>query len=96
MNNLAFSLAKLGRADAARAAFDRIDPKQLNDHQKVTWLATSGLIKYREGRSDEGRRLYREAMMMQGTREPSLSPPFLRRWKRSESALEIPSRISDG
>jgi tetratricopeptide (TPR) repeat protein len=62
INNLAFALASTARVDQAEEQLANIDRRQIRPVSSVTLLATSGLICFRKGMVEEGRRLYLEAM----------------------------------
>jgi len=62
LNNYAFAAAQSGDLDDAIKHYRRIDPITLSAEQKVPWLATGGLLQYREGNAIVGRRLYQEAL----------------------------------
>ena len=62
LNNLAVSLANLDRVAEAREAFEEIDEAEAVSRSETTYLATKGLISYRENKYDEGRSLYEEAV----------------------------------
>lgn len=61
-NNLAFILASQGRAAEAEEHIAHIRHGNLGVGDQITVLATEGLILFRKGQPDEGRKLYREAM----------------------------------
>jgi tetratricopeptide (TPR) repeat protein len=71
LNNLSFALASAGNLDEARKAYSEIDRSKLDDESVVFWLATGGLLRFREGFSDEGRALYLQAIDKAGS--PSTS-----------------------
>jgi len=64
LNNLAFSLANIGKteeaSDLVRNAIQAADKEDL----KIAAVATSGLIAFRMGNADTGRAKYREAIRM--------------------------------
>jgi tetratricopeptide (TPR) repeat protein len=62
LNNLAFCLATANRVDEAITRFKQIQHEKLNFENLITYTATSGLIEYRLGRSDIGRKLYSAAL----------------------------------
>ena len=62
LNNLSVALAYMGRVSEAIQEFEKIDKEEANGEYKATYLATMGLIKFRDGSVEEGRRLYREAV----------------------------------
>lgn len=62
LNNLAVSLANLGQVNEALQIFETIDPADAEALDKPTYFATKGLIQFRLGLLDEGRRLYRAAI----------------------------------
>lgn len=62
VNNLAFCLARLGQPREAQQALARLDRSQLTDDERPVIAATQGLIAFRSGNPDEGRRLYADAI----------------------------------
>lgn len=62
LNNLAFSRASRGAVQEARQAYDRIRTGDLSPEEKVSYVATGGLLAYRSGRTAEGRELYAAAV----------------------------------
>jgi tetratricopeptide (TPR) repeat protein len=64
LNNHAYAAALSGDLAGAQSSFGRIDPARLERPQRVVWLATSGLLKFRTGAPEEGRRLYAEAVTL--------------------------------
>jgi tetratricopeptide (TPR) repeat protein len=62
LNNLAVSLAYQGKPNDALEWFKKIPEKTSEDPSTPTYLATSGLLKFRLGAPDEGRKLYRMAV----------------------------------
>jgi tetratricopeptide (TPR) repeat protein len=67
-NNLAVALAYMGKSAEALGVFSEIKPRDLEESKKATYLATKGLIEFRLGEIDEGRRLYRAAVVDASTR----------------------------
>ena len=61
-NNLVVALARAGRIEEAESESARIRGSQLGIKERITWLATSGLIGIRSGAIDRGREYYLEAM----------------------------------
>lgn len=62
LNNYAFALLQLGRSGLAAEVLRRISMKGLEARVAAVVTATQGLLQFRLGRPDEGRRLYREAI----------------------------------
>lgn len=62
LNNLAFAYANLGRLSEAQAALHRADLNQANVHSKICLIATQGLVCFRQGRTEQGREFYKEAL----------------------------------
>ncbi|MGI8655577.1 MAG: hypothetical protein ACR2LC_10185 [Pyrinomonadaceae bacterium] len=61
-NNLAFSYANIGDISKAIEALDSIDRSDISNDTQTILLATEGLIRYRQGNVNEGRRLYLQAI----------------------------------
>lgn len=62
LNNSAFALARLGHVEEARVQLSRIKMADTDEYGEVAIRATSGLVAFRRGNSEEGRRLYRSAI----------------------------------
>lgn len=62
LNNRAVALAKLGRTEEAYKSISHINRAGLTQTEQVVICATVGLLGFRSGRFDEGRRLYQEAI----------------------------------
>jgi hypothetical protein len=71
-NNLAFCLASMDEVKAATAEFAEIDESKLAREQRSTYLATKGLIAFRSGDPDTGRRLYQQSIASWKHRENRL------------------------
>lgn len=62
-NNLVFALASAGRIEEALREARWVRPLEFEDESSsVTWTATRGLVAFRQGKFEEGRRLYLEAI----------------------------------
>ncbi len=61
-NNLAFSLGQLGRAAEAKKVLAKLNPASLNPTDQMFLQATTGLIAFREGHLELGRKQYLEAI----------------------------------
>ncbi len=62
LNNLAVALAYQGKHPEAIEWFNKIPHKADEGPHRATYLATNGLLQFRLGSPDEGRRLYRMAI----------------------------------
>jgi cytochrome c-type biogenesis protein CcmH/NrfG len=62
LNNLSYSLAKLGRLDEAENALSRVDRHSLGSADPILISATAGLIAYRRGDAALGQQLYNSAI----------------------------------
>lgn len=62
LNNLAFAHASLNNKDEAKAALSKIKYEDLSSDNKAIRLATLGIINFRDGYIEEGRRNYNEAI----------------------------------
>jgi tetratricopeptide (TPR) repeat protein len=62
INNLAFALAQTGRTADATKCLRSINIAKLEPGDRIAKLATQGLISFREGRPEEGRALYHQAI----------------------------------
>ena len=90
-NNLAFSLASLGRTSEAREALASIVESKLKESERSTLTATRGAIAFRSGDVDEGRKLYRAAVesfrRQKATRSETIAKFF---WAREEIIIKSP------
>jgi tetratricopeptide (TPR) repeat protein len=64
INNLCFALAQLYRTDEARSEMKLVNISGLDAAEQIPFLATEGLINFREGQVIEGRALYQKAISM--------------------------------
>ncbi|UVT14971.1 MAG: hypothetical protein H8K04_14185 [Nitrospira sp.] len=62
LNNVVVALTYQGRYDDAMTYFERISVSESEGPHRATYLATNGLLTFRLGVPDEGRRLYRMAV----------------------------------
>ena len=60
-NNLAFALINLGNTDLGERELSKIDEGAATSEDRVVIKATRGLLKFRTGRPEVGRKLYLEA-----------------------------------
>lgn len=61
-NNRAFCLINLGRLDDAENLLKPFETADLERDERATWLATQGLLQYRRGNPEVGRRLYLDSI----------------------------------
>ncbi len=61
-NNLTVALARAGRIKEARTEFAKVQESQLDTKERITWLATSGLLAIRSGDIERGRMFYLNAI----------------------------------
>jgi Tfp pilus assembly protein PilF len=61
-NNYIFSLASLDKVTQAQQQLDSINYGSLEAREQATYHATEGLVRFRQGKIEEGRQLYREAI----------------------------------
>lgn len=62
MNNLAFALADQNKIAEAEEVLSSVNIGDADDSERVTLLATAGLVAFRKGLTQEGRTLYLNAM----------------------------------
>jgi tetratricopeptide (TPR) repeat protein len=62
INNVAFCLASLDRIDEANACLREVRVSDLSATNRPIYLATRGLIAFRDGRLEDGRELYRRSI----------------------------------
>ena len=62
LNNLAFAQINLGDLSDARRTLSRINKARISKWEATTIKATEGLLHFREGKSELGRRYYEEAI----------------------------------
>lgn len=88
-NNLAFSLASLGKVDEAKKILFKISESEPTDYQRHTLDATKALVMFREGNIVEGRKLYGMAVdrfrKKKDTRLETIARYF---WAREEALIK--------
>jgi tetratricopeptide (TPR) repeat protein len=62
LNNLAVCLLEIGELDAAETALARIKPDEAEKRIDPAYKATFGMLAFRRGNTDKGRKLYLEAI----------------------------------
>lgn len=62
LNNQSYCMALSGRVAEAQVVFGRISEAGILPPQRIIWLATRGLIEFRSGNHEFGRRSYAEAI----------------------------------
>jgi Tfp pilus assembly protein PilF len=91
-NNHAVALAYLGRIPEARASFARVDENDTAVFPKAVYLATKGLLAYRSGDIDAGRKHYLEAAESEDSnRDPTLRALVYWHMLREESHVGTPN-----
>ena len=61
-NNLVVALAEAGCVDCAKKEYDVIKPSNVGPWERTYWLATRGLLAFKEHDEQYGRKLYEEAV----------------------------------
>lgn len=61
LNNFAFAAAQCGEIDKAIRKLSIVDRRSLSPKEMAIFKATNGLVLFRTGKVDQGRKLYREA-----------------------------------
>ena len=61
-NNLIVAIAEDGCVDRAKKEYEVIKPSNLDDWERTYWLATRGLLAFKEYDEQRGRKLYEEAV----------------------------------
>lgn len=90
-NNLTVALAFQGDTPAAREEFSRIDVNSVPDSRRGTLIATSGLLAFRSGQPDEGRRYYLDAISLYERRqERDLAAYAALHWAHEEILAQTP------
>ena len=64
LNNLAYAHLMAGEVEQGADALARINSTGLREDQLITLTATQGLLEFRKGRTDQGRKLYAIALDM--------------------------------
>ena len=62
LNNVSVALSRLGRVEEAVRAFKTINKNDLDESQRITFLATAGMINYRLGGYELGEKYYNQAI----------------------------------
>lgn len=89
-NNFAYAAARVGKVAEAEKVLSRIEPSQLSDRQRVVYSATSGLVAFRKGMANDGRRLYRDAIASDAARkDPTILASALLNFAMEESVLDV-------
>ena len=84
-NNFTVALAESGRVDEAMEYRRIIRPSSLSVWEETCWLATNGLLAFRERRHDEGRMLYiRAVASARGQSDKGREAMVLTHWAREE------------
>lgn len=88
LNNLAFCLANVGRADEAEAHLASVSTDGLGAPQRAIYLATRALVAFRLGRFEQGRVLYAHAGEACG--DPAVRDVVLENRIREERRINSP------
>jgi Flp pilus assembly protein TadD len=64
LNNLAYALIESGDLERGAEALSRVQLEVLESRERIVHLATRGLLAFRMGNSEEGRRLYQMSMAL--------------------------------
>lgn len=67
LNNLCFSYASLGQIEEAKKWFKKISVQQLSTSSLIAYTATKGLLEFRDGRIEDGRSTYEQAISLANT-----------------------------
>jgi tetratricopeptide (TPR) repeat protein len=62
LNNLTFALASINKVEEAKEIHKLMSPSHFEEGDKISWLATGGLLLFRQGLAMEGRALYQQAI----------------------------------
>lgn len=88
-NNLVFALASSERLDEAGEHLALIDPTRLDEEQRVVFEATTGLLAFRRGDAETGRRFYAEAINR--AQDPAQRAIAAILWAREEIVARTPN-----
>lgn len=98
LNNLAFALASSGKVASARLISRRLRRTMLDTEERAAWLATLGLIQFRERDIDGGRKLYEAAIGVaresKNRVQEAMAALFLAREELVAGTAEAPSRLA--
>lgn len=99
INNLAFALARQGELKVATEELNKVDLGNLKNRERLTILATHGLICFRSGDIKNGRELYRSAILeferFQNTRSAAIASFFWAFEEKRAHCSEASARIAD-
>lgn len=85
LNNLTVAYAEMGDIDEAKRTHQTTKVGTLNIWELTCWLATKGMLAFREGYLDEGRQLYEQALVSAGVqRLKEVEAMVLIHWAREE------------
>jgi tetratricopeptide (TPR) repeat protein len=91
LNNAAFCLASDGDVERARRFFGRIRPAGLDDEFRAAYTATRGLLHYRAGELEAGRRDYTSALEL--AKDPSRRALAAIMFAREEMRANTPAGL---
>lgn len=90
-NNLAFSLASLGKTQEARDVLTQIKEADSTESEKNTLIATRALIEFRSEHAEQGRAMYSDAVgsfrRLRDARSEAIAKFF---WAREELRIKSP------
>lgn len=93
LNNKLVSLASMGRIDEAQVILRRLAQYRYNPDFRVHYLAAQGIISFRDGHTDDGRRCYSEAVQAaQDANSPDLAFLACAYWLEQEAVASVHSQ----
>lgn len=92
-NNYVVAIAENGDIDTAVSEFQRIDTRGMGDWERVTWIATNGLLSFRKEDYEKARKFYQVATELASRQlDNRLEPMVLTHWAREEFLANQPDR----
>ena len=99
LNNRAFSYARLGDLSAASNALNQINLNECMDNNILMITATHGLLRFRSGKTEEGRDFYRTAVQgferLADLRSTAIATFFWATEEKRIQSSEAPTLIAD-
>jgi tetratricopeptide (TPR) repeat protein len=99
LNNLAFAHARLGDLTAAADALRMIKLSDLREREVLTVAATQGIVMFRSGNAQDGRALYRRAVLgfdrLSESRSAAIAAFFWACEEKRMATSDAPTRVAD-
>ena len=98
-NNFAVSLARIGQTDTAKKMLDRVDYDHLSQRDRCITIATEGLIKFRSGDTENGRKYYQLAInefdKLGNSEEAAVASYYLAEEEKHVKSIEVDKIVQE-